>query len=145
MRKCRSLLSGAFAVQAMALCFLSGCGGESLGKVHGKVSFADGTPVTSGLVMFLPEDPDNKLGPRGDITADGSFEVATHKPGDGAPLGKYKVAVYPPSGSTGPAVFDSHYSDFATSGLEIEVKAGKNEFPITVTKPGKGPKSSVLN
>jgi len=55
------------------------------------------------------------------------------------PPGKYKVQVNPPPMVNAEAAyvspFNAKYSNFATSGLEFEVKRGaKNEFPIQVTK-----------
>jgi hypothetical protein len=65
--------------------------------------------------------------------------MSTIKTGDGVPPGKYKVQVNPPPMVNAEAAFvspfNAKYSNFATSGLEFEVKRGqKNEFPIQVTK-----------
>ncbi len=63
------------------------------------------------------------------------------KPRDGARPGKYRVAVLPRAlgdeeRSKGmlPAV-DEKFTKFETSGLTLDVKEGKYELPITVTKP----------
>jgi hypothetical protein len=107
--------------------------------VQGKVTYNDGKPVTEGLVVFeSSEGPASTA--RGEIHADGSFELGTHKPGDGVVAGKYRVLVAPrtdPNAIDKPqqqAPFDRRYSEFATSGLEFEVKPGSNEFPIRLTR-----------
>jgi len=117
---------------------VAGCGGGQRATVRGKVIFADGTPVTSAIVVFQPLDKEQKLSPRGYVEADGSFEMATAQLKDGAPLGRYKVAVVPAWNTWDPIPFDAKFADYATSGLEFEVKSGANEFPITLTKAAKG-------
>jgi hypothetical protein len=78
---------------------------------------------------------------RGEIGADGRYELGTYKPGDGALPGKYRVLVAPRYDANAvdrpaaPPPFDPRYSDFKTSGLEVEVKAGgPNDIPIQVTR-----------
>ena len=73
---------------------------------------------------------------RGDVQADGRYELSTQKPGDGAPPGRDKVAINPLDTSDVPdeqkkLPFDAKYTKFETSGLEYEVKSGSNEYPIT--------------
>jgi len=143
MKSTHSLRYALLLVPAALLPGVVGCGGSNRAAVHGKVTFADGTPLTGGMVLFLPLDKENTLSPRGYLETDGSFEMATSQPKDGAPVGKYKVAVQPRPPAPGsnapvPAAFDSRFSDFDSSGLVFEVKPGQNELPITVTKPGAG-------
>jgi hypothetical protein len=115
----------------------AGCG-QRLHRVQGKVTYSDGTPVTEGLVVFESiQEPIRTA--RGDIRPDGSYELSTHKPGDGVAAGKYRVLVAPRTDPNAidkpkPPPFDRRYSEFATSGLELEVKPGTNEFPIQVTR-----------
>jgi hypothetical protein len=66
------------------------------------------------------------------------------KPGDGVPPGPYLVLVMPNYDANAidkpqrtPPPIDPRYSSFETSNLTFEVKSGENDFPITVTKPGK--------
>src|SRR5262249_55555724 len=126
-------------VPAAGLLFLFsavGCRG-GLYPVHGKVTYPDGTPLAKGLVGFESATGTPSITARGDIRADGSYELSTFKPGDGAPAGKYRVLVSPRDyenidGLDGPRrgpAFDKRYMDFSTSGLVFEVKAGSNEFP----------------
>ena len=64
--------------------------------------------------------------------------MSTQSPGDGVPVGTYKVSVAPPAAasaeSVGPPPFNTKLTRVETSGLEFEVKPQKNEFPIQVTK-----------
>jgi len=119
---------------------IAGCGG-GLQPVRGTVKLADGKPAAGSQVVFEggPENEKKKVTARGDVREDGSFELGTIKPGDGVPPGKYKVQVNPPPMVNAEAAyvspFNTKYSNFDTSGLEFEVKAGqRNDFPIQVTK-----------
>jgi len=110
-----------------------------MAPVHGKVTLGDGKPAAGSQVVFESDQEGKKVTARGDVQPDGSFELSTFKPGDGVPPGKYKVQVNPPPMINAEAAyvspFNAKYSNFATSGLEFEVKRGaKNEFPIQVTK-----------
>jgi hypothetical protein len=124
----------------LAVLLISGCGKSGLYRVEGKVVFPDGTPLTAGTVEFNPLDKDAILAPRGEIEADGTFRASTHKEGDGAPPGDYRVAITPPDelepGRPRPLPYDRRFKTFETSGLEYTVKEGRNEFfTITVEKP----------
>jgi hypothetical protein len=126
----------------LSLVVAAGCGRSGLYPVEGKVAFPDGTPYTAGTVVFGPVDKDALLAPRGEIQADGTFRMSTHKEGDGAPEGKYRVLIAPPeAGDTDspPPAIDRRFTTFDKSGLEYTVKTGKNEFfTITVEKrPGR--------
>jgi hypothetical protein len=125
-----------------ALLLLSAVGcGSRLYPVRGKVTYADGKPVTEGMVVFESKDQANRITARGEIRADGSYELSTYQPGDGALPGKYQVLVAPKSDPNAvdkpsrPPPFDLRYAEFKTSGLEFEVTAaGPNDFPIKVDK-----------
>jgi hypothetical protein len=123
---------------AVLLGVVAGCG-AGMTPVRGKVTLPDGKPAASSQVVFESAEGDKKISARGDVSADGSYELSTNKPGDGVPPGKYRVAVIPPPmlDAEGPQVspFNGKYSKFETSGLEFEVKPGSsNEFPIQLTK-----------
>jgi hypothetical protein len=124
----------------LLLVALSGCG-KAQYPVRGKVTFEDGTPVTKGMVVFESAEGE-KVSARGEVQADGSYQLSTHKLGDGVPVGKYRVLVAPKLNIDSPQperdrLFDPRYEKFETSGLEFEVKSGPNEYLIQVTRPGK--------
>jgi hypothetical protein len=114
-----------------------GCGSE-LQPVRGKLMLPDGKPAANSQVVFEGPIGGKTISARGDVHADGSFELSTAQPGDGVPLGKYRVQVNPPpvvdAEAAQRAPFHPKFSDFSTSGLEFEVKAGSNDFPIQLTK-----------
>lgn len=123
---------------------LTGCG-SGRQPVHGRVVYEDGSPLTEGSVVGELTEGERKVNARGNVQSDGSFQWGTEKPGDGAAPGKYRVVVLTRELGEGerakgmlPAV-DEKFAKFETSGITIEVKPGKNELPITVSKPkGKG-------
>jgi hypothetical protein len=113
-----------------------GCS-EGRFPVHGTVTRDDGAPIKESLVVFESIDRQPNITARGDVGANGEFELGTGAPGDGAPAGKYRVKVTqlmsnpdePPQ-----VTFDPRFGDFNTSGLELEVKRGPNDFAIKVTR-----------
>ncbi|MBN1395485.1 MAG: hypothetical protein JW959_10715 [Pirellulales bacterium] len=109
----------------------------ALGKVSGTVSYR-GEPVASGTVIFEV---------RGARTAYGKIddgkiiEVTTYKPGDGAPLGPARIAVFVPAPEDAPServfqrdlyksLIPPKYGDPAASGLTFEIAAGDNNLVL---------------
>ena len=92
----------------MVLLFLlicSGCGNQY--RLKGKVTFADGNPVTQGMVIFS----NNAFQARGEIQSDGKYTVSSSGKNDGLPKGEYKVTV---------------------SGVTKTLGAGRNPMPFPV-------------
>jgi hypothetical protein len=128
------------AVALAGLAGASGCGSD-FNPVTGRVTFPDGTPLEEGIVICEMKQGDKTVMARGNLERDGSFKLGTLQPGDGAAPGKYQVLVVPRAltdaeKATIPPLIDSKFERFETSGLELEVKEGKNELNISVTKPG---------
>jgi len=139
------------AAPMFCLLMLSGCGGhEGLAPVSGKVTYK-GQPVTQGEISFVPEDSGNR-GAHGMLDAQGNYQLSTYDPGDGAYVGKHRVAIVSVGpdkpvpakrkgkmmdeemqGSGNPLIPKRYFSP-ATSKLTAEVAAGKNnEIPFDLT------------
>ena len=123
-------------------------------SLKGKVTYQDGTPITTGMVNF---ESDTSLS-RGRIRSDGSYTVGTHKDTDGIPKGKYKVYI---TGAEVPRetgqsqrnqrvdamgnpiqmmvgfrqLVDRKYMTAGTSPVTCEVPTEKNRFDIIVEPP----------
>lgn len=119
-------------VLSAAACLLVGCGErQELAPVRGKVTY-QGKPLTSGVVMFQPQN-----GPpaRGQIQPDGAFELELLGEGLGAPLGPNKVRISSreqpkDTGAEiglGKLLIPKRYTDFDTSGLQVEVTPGQSD------------------
>jgi hypothetical protein len=117
-----------------------GCG-DGRATVAGKVSYEDGTPVEAGSVIGEATVAGKLVAVQGTIHTDGSFNWGGDREGDGALPGAYKVIVVPVSlseyqlaqGQT--TAIAGKYTKYESSGLSFEVKSGKNEFNITVSRP----------
>ncbi len=138
----------ALALMAVGcLTFVAGCGGGGArGKVKGKV-VAGGQPVTGGQLQFAPvaegagEGATNAIGT---VKPDGTFELMTDKPGDGAAIGKHKVLYTAPPDEqaewdgygTAPPVKASPFKGLAPKEAEVEVKSGSNDLTIELVPAG---------
>ncbi len=132
---------------AVALALRSGCsrGGLSTYRAGGKVTFPDGTPVTGGWVEFRAANPDSPVSARGQIKPDGSFQLTTYYPDDGAIEGEHQALVIPPMPSGDPderpsaieSVVDPRFQRFETSGLKFTVTTNRarNQFVIVIQRP----------
>ena len=120
-----------------SLAGIFGCG-SSLQPVRGTVTLPNGKPAAGSQVVFDGPEGGKAISARGDVQADGSFELSTAQPGDGVPPGKYRVQVNPPPVVDAEAAqrlpFNTKYTEFSSSGLEYEVNPGKNDFSIELTK-----------
>lgn len=118
----------------------AGCGSGRY-PVTGKVAFEDGSPLDEGTVSAEATIDGKLVAARGNIQNDGSFQLGTERPGDGALPGKYRVVVLPRAlgdseNAQGmkPAVADK-FTRFDTSGITHEVPNGPSELNIRVTRP----------
>ncbi|MGP0064495.1 MAG: hypothetical protein ACLQGP_12970 [Isosphaeraceae bacterium] len=132
--------------RVLVLCALvAGCGHSDklpalqVYEVKGKVLLADGKPLSSGWISFVPKG-DLPVTPSAAIEPDGSFSIVTGGSGDGAPPGEYKVRVEAPQPlqpgqrHRGKPLFPSKYNDEDSSGLVIAVRAGSNQLTPIVLK-----------
>jgi hypothetical protein len=122
-------------------------GGPALYPVRGKVVYEDGSPMPEGFVVAEMKDGDTVVMMRGEIHPDGTFQLGSLRPGDGARPGKYRVLVTgrarAPAEEHLPPVIDTKFQSFETSGLEVEVRKAPNDFTFKVTKPKVPPRGSV--
>ncbi len=133
-----------FASSIAALAILSGCGssGPEMAWVGGKVTYK-GQPVPRGLVSFQTTAADGRNA-TGMIQPDGSYELQTEKPGDGALLGNYRVSIsareeeeilmYIPKKPVKPKrLIPEKYENPATSNLTAAVVSGSNTHNFELT------------
>jgi hypothetical protein len=125
-RRCRALLV-AVACEVLAVC---GCGGDSgqlpTAPVSGTLAY-EGKPVAKGTIHFHP-----KVGPPASaIVKDGKFTLTTYKDGDGAVVGKHRVAIEvveevptKDGDTTTKSVIPKKYSSPDSSGIELDIPAG---------------------
>jgi hypothetical protein len=94
-------LGGCLALAGALAIGVVGCGGSAATyPVSGKVVWENGKPATElagGTVLFeqIVEQDQRAVSAAGEIQPDASFKLTTKKAGDGAPAGKYRVAVTP--------------------------------------------------
>ena len=119
----------------VAITLISGCGRSNRATVTGKVVFPDGSPLTSGHVVFSPADENLRAAAQGTIDGEGKFRLGTQSGGDGVAPGKYLVAIEPDDRAG--RAFDPRFESTKTSRLEFTVVPGSNDFTITLEKPAK--------
>ena len=135
-----SLLRSVFyVVTVLFFAALVGCGSDGFEKVTGTVKYTDGTLPTSEMatITFEPKEPGSDFkGASGDIGEDGTFELTTIEPGDGAMPGDYIVTVKIMDGYPD-IVFavEEKYTDVSQSPLSATVTSGKNHFEFEVERP----------
>jgi hypothetical protein len=129
------------AVFALALC--TGCGGGGpfdYIPVTGKITYEDGTPLPSGVMLkFTAQDvkPIDGMYPRAataSIDGQGNFTEATsYKFGDGLVPGKHKVALMYAKDANGKLVVPAEYTHADTTPLVVDTATLPLE--IKVPKP----------
>jgi hypothetical protein len=133
---------------AMLTTTLAGCGSgdRKTYRAGGRVVFQDGSPMPSGKIELSPMGKVNSASgksppnPAGVIENDGTFQLTTYKPFDGALPGRYRVIVQelqyetkmgqPPPKPT----IDPRYTRYDTSGLEVEIKEEVNNLKISISR-----------
>lgn len=130
-------------VTSLLLLTTVGCsnGNPRTYEVKGFVRFPDGVPLRSGTIEFEALDHDTPIMATSEIDDNGAYELGTFAADDGALLGRHRVIVTSSheigTGAERPGLIEQsklhpRFADFRTSGLEVEVKAEKNEIPIQV-------------
>ena len=130
----------------VAALFFTGCGGSGTPTypVEGKVTFSDGRPLDGGTVELQPvvqQQP--PVAARGRIQSDGTFQISTFEPNDGAIEGEHRVRVVGPlpPGPIDPyqspePVIHHKFESYDSSELTFTVTPdGPNQLNITVEPP----------
>ncbi len=133
-----------FVLVGALLVGLPACtGGPRTFPVKGTVMY-NGKPVPKGTVLFTPVSG----GPTatGQLNEDGTYRLTTYKPGDGALLGEYRVAIMAMEGPlqgdppiAPPPIIPDKYSSLALSDLKANVQEGDNVCDFTLTGSTKNP------
>ena len=136
----RTIALGQAAVVAVAAVALTSCsdGGPKLHPVTGKVLFQD--KPAEGVRVVLQPVGGGDLMPSGMTGADGTFTLATHPYGEGAPAGDYVVLLtwFPPNArelDNPKNKLPDRYADQAAGLIKATIKDGANQLdPIRLTK-----------
>jgi len=113
------------AIGALVMC---GCGGDSTGyPVKGTVKFADGSPLTKGVIVF----DNGQTSAMGELKPDGTFELT-----NGAEPGTHTIffSGEATGGDYGKPLVATKYISPAQSDLRVEVRAEPNVFDEIVVE-----------
>ena len=132
-----------FSLYVTTLAVLAGCGksGPPMGKVTGKVTYADGSIPEGGVAVIRFEvardsTPEQRKAADSDIQSDGSYAITTMKPGDGAFYGKYKVVfTIFKSYRDNTSLVAKKFTDAKSTPFEITVDSPSQNADFTIEKP----------
>ena len=110
------MLKKHLSVVCILLFVLVCVGCNTKAKVTGKVTLADGTTASSGLIRFYS----NTASGEARIQSNGNYSAGEQKDGDGLPAGTYSLGI---SGVPGVA---AKYADYTEGVLQVEVPASGN-------------------
>jgi hypothetical protein len=102
--------------------------------VFGKVTLANGSPLTGGRVVFKPKNKGQQEAVA-EVDKDGSYKLSSYSKDDGAAPGEYTVVVEKISYKTGSAVevradVPKKYLSDSTSDMVVIVQEGQTDYPI---------------
>lgn len=150
---------------ALAVSFSVGCGAKAPPKpkteqasISGTVKNGDKAVPVNTEVVF--ENAKEGLTIAAKTDSNGKFQLSATDPKIGIPVGRYKVAVRPPTAVVAPVqpgsanyeeimksggraapppvagseLIPEKFHKYETSGLEFEAKVGQNDFPIDLSK-----------
>ncbi len=115
------------------LLLIAGC--NKLKPLGGKVTFSDGKPLTTGMVVFQT----STFEARGALDKEGKYQVGSYNNGDGIPPGTYQVFISGASqlemgekGMKDVPLIDSKFTLPDESGLTFTVDGKNRTFDIVV-------------
>ncbi len=118
--------TAAGAILGSGLGCSSGSGAlPTLIPVKGKVTYK-GQPLTKGEIKFEPDGYGRKA--RGQLQADGTFELTTDKQADGVVAGHHQVSISGTGSRFGQEIVPKKYTQRNSSKLEVDVDAEHTEF-----------------
>jgi len=132
---------------------LVGCShrGGATYPVTGTVKLSDGKPLAGGRILFQPTGEQTNSA-RGIIAQDGSFQLTTFEPNDGAVPGEHKVVItpaVPEEALDNPtaiaryrSLVDQRYQNVDSTPLKLTVQAdgSQNHFEIVLEPSRSGTK-----
>ncbi|MEX0585683.1 MAG: hypothetical protein WD176_03505, partial [Pirellulales bacterium] len=129
-------------VVSLAAAIVSGCGDKrGLVPVKGRVTFDGGRPPKPGRLSFGPTKTEGGFTNRpaqASFDADGKFEVASYKPGDGLTPGTYRVNVFCMEHDPQPVPGGLEAVTYVAPGYkgqEITVAAGSGPVELNIDVP----------
>lgn len=134
------LRSTLYVVTVLFFATFVGCGSsDGIRSVTGIVKYNDGSFPNSEMAVITFEPAGNDMnikGASGDIGKDGTFELTTTEPGDGALPGDYIVTVRIMEGYPDPVfAVAQEYTDVEQTPLKATVESsGKNHFEFEITR-----------
>jgi hypothetical protein len=120
---------------AVAIACAGGCGGSSkVYPVKGTVKF-EGKPMKGGgSISFQPTGGQSGKTAGGEIKEDGTYEVMTHKPGDGSMIGDFRIIILQTTGREPDPTKDGERPG---KGVTTVVEADR--IPLIYADPTKSP------
>lgn len=127
----------------LALCCVSGCGDATpkTYRIPGRLVYEDGKPVPGATIVLQTTHDGKRVVARGQVNADGTFELTTFTDKDGVVEGEHDVTIVPLPATDGATpskpVVAAKYSNADSSGLKVTVKPDATEILVKVEPPGK--------
>ena len=113
----------------------------SIGRHHNMSSRFAAAELAGSQVIF--ELAEKNTSARGTLQTDGTFQLTTNAPDDGAFPGEHQVIIIEPprpmlggsdSSEIAPGLLDPKYADPGSSGLTATVEPKRNEITLTVER-----------
>lgn len=112
----------------------AGCGEPAVHPVKGRVML-EGKPMKGGgSIAFMPVDGRPGKAAGGEIKEDGTYELMTHKPGDGSMAGEFRVVIHQSTDREPDATKDGE-----KAGRAVTVVGAADRIPAIYSDPARSP------